>query len=171
VRFGRIPELSLADLPVLAELETLAMSFLPPHLQSVTRLVDAAPRLKELTLGSTSRTHADGELAFRRLEHLTLEFPSIPPWITMPTSLRWLSLHAPEATDVDVRRTLASCPETLESLGLRGTPASDEVLDELVRLRALSYIDAVDTRLTVGALRRLAETRPRFKCWPRLDPQ
>jgi hypothetical protein len=92
----------------------------------------------------------------------------VPSWVQMPPSLRWLSLHAPEATDDEVRRTLASCPKELESLGLRGTPVSDEALVELERLSAVNYIDAVDTRMSIAALTRVADGRPGFKCWPRL---
>ena len=169
VRFGDIPEFALADLPVLAKLDTLVLSCLPPRLSSPARLVDALPSLKELTLGSTRRVRVDGELALRRLDDLTLELPAIPAWVIMPAALRSLTLCASEATDDDVRKALASTPITLESLVLRGTPASDAVFHELERLRAVNYLDAVDTRITLDALRHLSLERPGLKCWPRLD--
>lgn len=84
-------------------------------------------------------------------------------------SLKSLTLHVKEASDDDVRRVLASCPDDLEDVGLRGTPVSDAVLDALAQRPAFKYLDAVDTRITMPALERFAEHRPGFKCLPRVD--
>jgi hypothetical protein len=88
----------------------------------------------------------------------------------MPASLRWLSVHAPKATDEDLRRLLALCPNELDSVGLRRTPVSDGVLADLERFPGLNYLDAVDTRISKTALERFAERRPNFKCWRALRP-
>ena len=144
---------------------------LPARLVRVGRIAEAAPRLKELSIRSVHLTHTDDVLSLRSLETLTLESPRVPSWIGVPSDLRGLHVHWPEATDDDVGQLLARCSASLESVGLRGTPASDAIVDELARFPALGYVDAIDTRISVDALHRLAEGRPRFRCYPRLDAE
>lgn len=167
-RFGGVDELSLANLPVIESLETVSMTFLPSRLSHAATLVKAGPNLRELTLGSRVRTMSTESVAFDKLERLTLEFPRVPSWVRMPKSLRSLSLHAKETTDAEVTSALSACPDDLEDVGLRGTPVSDAILDELARHPAFKYLDAVDTRITMTALERLASRIPGFKCFPRL---
>jgi len=167
-RLGDASRLDFSSLPVMPTLESLTVHFLPPSVENVARLTAALPRLKELALGSSRRPHSDGEVVIPSVERLTVDFPDLPTWISMPQSLRWLAVHAPNATDADLRRALSGCPEELDSLGLRGTPVSDALFADLERFQHLKYLDAVDTRITKEALRRFAERRPGFKCWPKL---
>lgn len=148
-------------------LEGLSLQRLPLSLLGVESLARAAPRLRDLVLGSRGRAESNTELIVPTVEHLTIEFPTVPLWIGMPQSLRWLSVHAPEATDADLRRILSACPEDLDSLGLRGTPVSDALLGDLGRFARLKYVDAVDTKITREALQRVGDGRPGFKCLPR----
>ena len=93
--------------------------------------------------------------------------PRIPPWITIPPTLRRLTVHASAATDDDVRHALAACPDRLETLGLRGTPVSDRLLAELARFAGLRYLDAVDTDISPDTLAAFAADRPRLGHHPR----
>jgi hypothetical protein len=168
VRVSCVEHLSLHDLPVLEALESLELTGGPQRLSSVARLAEVLPKLRTLTLGSTGQTSSDGELVHEKLDELGLRFPNIPDWVGVPASLRSLSVRAPDATDADVKRLLAMCPDTLESLVLHGTPVSDAVLEHLERFKALRYIDARHTRITTDGLRRLASGRPRFKSWSKI---
>jgi len=165
---GACPNLDLSAMPPTPHLQTLTLRNLPSMVSGASRLAVAAPLLKQLILAGDNLVDADGALRLPALDHLTVELPTVPRWIEMPASLNWLSLRLPEATDAAVRSMLASCPEHLGSLGLRGTPVSDAVLADLARFSKLTYLDAVDTRITKDALRRFAEQRPGFKCWPNL---
>jgi hypothetical protein len=111
---------------------------------------------------------ADSQLRLPGLEHLTLELPVVPHWLEVPSTLRELSLRVPGATDQDLRALLATCPEQLSSVGLRGTPVTGAVLADLERFPNLSYLDACDTGITKDALRPFADRRPGFRCWPNL---
>ncbi len=157
----------LSNLAGVEALETLALRSLPSALLGVGRLARAAPRLRELTIGSQELTHSDTELVVPTVERLTIAFPTVPLWVGMPQSLRWLSVHAPEAADADVRRILSACPEDLDSVGLRGTPVSDALFADLGRFARLRYVDAVNTSITPQALHRFGDGRPGFDCWPR----
>ena len=106
-----------------ADLEILDTSWLAWTDRAVATLA-GVPRLRvyRAQLGGATSVRADGALAAPRLEALTLALPTIPDWVRIPKSLTYLSVHAPETTDADVERLLASCPAHLDSVGLRGTP-------------------------------------------------
>ena len=73
---------------------------------------------------------------FSRLEILELTgFALKGSLVAMPSALQAFTIHAADASDDDVRRILSGCPMSLESLGLRGTPVSDRVLEDLERFR------------------------------------
>ena len=98
---------------------------------------------------------------FSRLDILELTWFALKgSLVAMPSALRRLTIHAADASDDDVRRILSGCPMSLESLGLRGTPVSDRVLEDLERFPVLEYVDAADTRMTKAALERFAERHP-----------
>jgi len=83
-------------------------------------------------------------------------FVSVGTCQAVPRSLTSLALHAPASNDAEVKRLLATCPDGLETLTLRGTPVSDAIVDELKQMAALRYVGAVDTHITTDALRALA---------------
>ena len=115
-------------MPQKRDLQTFVLRNLPATLTGCGRLADALPQLKDLTLAGAAVVEADVPLRTPGLDHLTIELPVVPRWIEIPTTLRWLSLRVPRATDDDLHLLLATCPEQLSSLGLRGTPVSDAVL-------------------------------------------
>lgn len=168
---GRVDDaFSLESVPVMPALERMSLRLLPLELRGAGHFGQAVPSLRDLTLVSTVCTTCRDVLSIPRLEQLTLEFPSMPPWVALPGSLRGLSLHLPKITDGEIERVLSECPPTLGSLGLRGTPVSNSILELLERFPRLKYLDAADTKITKPVLRRFASARPGFRCWPRLDP-
>ncbi|MFY0532195.1 hypothetical protein [Nannocystis pusilla] len=130
------------------------------------RLTQALPRLKELWLCSEHAPRADAVLRAPEVERLTLELADVPCWVEMPRALRSLRLRAPGATDDEVCRVLAACPDRLEWVDLRGSPVTDRLLDALARFPGLRSLDAVDTGIREEALWRFAAGRSDFKCWP-----
>lgn len=168
VRLAGRERLDLGALPRLKALTTLWLWALPAELAEVGRLASALPRLKELHLRSDHAPRADAVLHVPTVEKLTLELADVPRWIAAPRALRTLRIHAPQATDDDVCRVLAACPDRLECVDLRGSPVTDRLLAALARFPALRSVDAVDTRIAEEALWRFAAGRPGFKCSP--DP-
>jgi len=166
--FASAPKLDFSTLPVQPRIETLALRNLPPVLEGVARLAEALPRLNELTLGANGSVQTDRGIRLPTVERLTLELAEVPDWLSVPETLRRLELRVPKAMDDTLRGLLLACPERLSSLGLRGTPATDALFADLERFQGLSYLDAADTHMTKEALRRFAERRPGFKCWPKL---
>ncbi|AKV02716.1 hypothetical protein AKJ09_09379 [Labilithrix luteola] len=163
-------DLAFSELPRLDNLDTLSLTFLPLRIVGIARLAEAAANLRELTLGSEHQTRSADDVAFDKLERLTLEFPRLPSWVRIPRSLRGIALRVAETTDDEVKRVLAACPEDLEDVGLRNTPVSNSILGELVGRPAIKYLDAVGTQITKPALEQFAQKRPGFRCSPRLKP-
>lgn len=163
------PALDLTALPALRQLETLVLRNLPPALVGVARLAETIPRLRELTLAARQPVTTDSGMQLPAIERLTLELAELPSWLRIPASLGSLTVRMQAATDDALRGLLLACPEGLNSLGLRGTLATDVLFDDLQRFPSLGYLDAVDTRITKLALRRFAEQRTGFKCWPNLE--
>lgn len=163
---GASERLDLGTLPRLASLETFALKHLPGELTGVDRLATALPCLRELWLASDRTPHAETDLRMPKLTRLKLELPDVPHWVAMPQALRDLSLHAAAATDDDVCRVLAACPDRLERVDLRGSPVSDRVLAALARFPGLRTLGAIDTRIDREALWRFAAQRRDLRCWP-----
>jgi hypothetical protein len=169
IQFGDVAACDFSLLPASQRVESLVLGSLPPRLHNVGALEVAFPALRELTLASSNTVHADTELTMSGLEHLTLEFPALPRWLRIPRTLRRLDVHSPEATDSVLRQLLCACPEQLDGISLRGTLATNALLEELVRFANLKYLDAADTRITAFALRQLAQHRTAFRYWPSVE--
>jgi hypothetical protein len=167
MELGASDRLDLGVLPRLEALESFSLKRMPGELAGVGRLATALPNLRELWLASDRNPRVDAELSMPALECIGLELPDVPRWIVMPRALRRLFLRATTATDDDVCRVLAACPDQLEHVDLSGSPVSDRVLAALDRFAGLRVLSAHDTRIAHEVLWRFAAQRSNLECRPR----
>ncbi len=165
--FAASPSLDLSSLPAMPTLQTLVLRNLPPTVTGVDRLSSALPELKELTIGAEGLVKPDGDLLIPSVECLTIESPVLPQWIEFPQTLRWLSLHVPDASLDRLQALISACPEQLDSLGLRGHAC---IGCAVLGPRALSTADLSRCRRHPhhgGALQRFADQRPGLRYLPK----
>jgi hypothetical protein len=167
IDFAPITRVDLSSLSSLPALTTLDLTGLPAQVTGLSGLGTIAG-LEWLVMRAEQRFELDAPLPeLPRLERFSLTAPTLPPslWPRAPR-LRDLALHVESFSDAEAVRAASTFPR-LRSLSLQGTPVTDAFLDEIHRWPELEYLDVVGSRVTAGALRRLAERRPTLRFRPR----
>lgn len=164
---GGMQCLDMTGLPQIPRLESLTIEEVGDQLLGVPDIGATCSALQNLTLSLERDISTDGELEVHELARLSLTAPSLPTWLKV-RGLTSVDVHCVHATTAAVCAMLAEMTETLTSVGLCGTPVTDEVFLLLARLPHLRYLDLVDTEVTNAALSGFIRSRPELKYFPRI---
>lgn len=152
-----------ARLPELRRLETFSVENLPTGSWGFNTLTEQLPGLMNLELTSNSDLVLDGRV-LGALDSCSLRARRVygDP---LPAEVDSLRLHLSEGSDGDVRALLAPV-SSLRQLGLRGTPVSEGLVEELVDRFELDYLDVVDTQVGLECVERIRARYPNLRTYP-----
>jgi hypothetical protein len=168
IAFPPTHPVDLGNLPVLERLEVLDLEGLPSRSWGFDALAARVPALRELSLKSAGDLILDGRWP-PATESITLIAQHVLGAPAGRRRLESFALHVPRASSAEIEALLTTF-EAVRSLGLRGTPTTEEQALRLAERFQPAHFDLAYTGLDELAVRRIAAAHPRMRVMPRLKP-
>jgi hypothetical protein len=154
--------------PLPPTVEVLDLSGLPSRPWGFATAIRGLRALEWLTLQGAGDLHLDEGALPERAGRLTLTASRLMGEPRLPRELDSLSLHLSAESDAHLAAWLGPM-ERVQHLSLRGTPISDNLVEQLASRWPLASLDVVGTGVSQAVLRRLARANPDLRIFPRAD--